>query len=361
MPGMTIARALLVVVLSAASVRAVETPLVDVFAGGEGDYHTFRIPSLLVTRRGTLLAFAEGRVKGRGDAGDIDLVLKRSADGGRTWGKIEVVWNDADHTCGNPCPVVDRSTGAIWLLMTRNLGTDKEDAIKKGTSNGTRECWVTSSTDDGVTWAPPKDITASTKQKDWRWYATGPGVGIQLKSGRLLIPCDNSRADAAMTFQSHVIYSDDHGTTWKTGGVVGPKMNECQAAELSDGSVVLNMRSYRGRGCRAVATSKDGGLTFGDIIDVPELPDPTCQASLIAHQGNLVFANAADPTKRERMTVKLSPDDGKTWSAGKVIYQKSSAYSCLGALPDGRIGLLFERDNYSKISFGTMALQELTN
>src|SRR5262245_61935636 len=192
----------------------------DVFVSGTEGYHRFRIPSLLVTPKGTVLAFCEGRKKGRGDSGDIDLVLKRSTDGGKTWLPMQVVADDGGNTIGNPCPVVERSTGTIWLLLTQNHGSDTERTIRGGTSKDTRRVWVTKSSDEGATWAKPVDITTNVKDAKWTWYATGPGVGIQLTSGRLVIPCDHTEAKTR-TNRSHVIYSDDKGMTWKLGGVLG--------------------------------------------------------------------------------------------------------------------------------------------
>src|SRR5688572_9034544 len=249
------------------AVPALGAAPVDVFVSGQEGYHTFRIPSLLVTARGTLLAFAEGRKNGRADSGHIDLVLKRSTDGGQTWSALSIVASEAPNTIGNPCPVVDRESGTIWLLLTRNLGHETEKEIIAGKSKDSRRVLVCSSSDDGVSWSKPLDITASTKLPDWTWYATGPGVGIQLKSGRLLIPCDH-RVLGASKYRSHVIYSDDHGKTWKLGGVVGEDVNECQAVELGDGSIMINMRSYRvNQRCRAVSISKDGGQTWSPITD----------------------------------------------------------------------------------------------
>ncbi len=139
----------------------------------------------------------------------------------------------------NPCPVVDQNTGIIWLLLTHNLGIDKESQIVDGTSEGSRTVWVTHSADDGVTWAAPKEITDTTKRKNWSWYATGPGVGIQLRrppfQNRLVIPCDNKTLGDTIGSHSHVIYSDDGGKTWKLGGVTEDGVNECQVAERSDG------------------------------------------------------------------------------------------------------------------------------
>jgi sialidase-1 len=315
-----------------------------IFQAGEGGYHTYRIPSLIATRGGVVLAFGEGRKAGRGDAGNIDLVLRRSNDGGKTWGRTQVVWDDGNNTCGNPCPVVDRTTGTIWLLMTHNLGEDTEAKIVSGKSRGSRTVWITKSTDDGVTWDKPVEITNDVKKPEWTWYATGPGVGIQLKSGRLLVPCDN-KADGGKLRQSHVIYSDDAGKSWTIGGVVGPGCNESQAIERTDGSVMLNMRSYERNKLRLVATSADGGQTFTRPIEDPALIEPVCQGSMVrapGEEGGVLFSNPAS-AKRERLTVRLSTDDAKTWPHARVLFEGPAAYSCLAVLPDGSIGCLYER------------------
>ena len=154
-----------------------------VYVSGQDGYHTYRIPSLLVTPRGTLLAFAEGRKQGSGDAGDIDLLLKRSPDLGRTWEAAQTVWDDGPNTCGNPCPVVDRETGTLWLLLTWNRGDDAEHQIIAQQSRDTRRVFVTRSTDDGLTWSAPREITGSVKLTNWTWYATGPGAGIPIEHG----------------------------------------------------------------------------------------------------------------------------------------------------------------------------------
>lgn len=336
---------------------AAEPTKTDVFVSGQDDYHTYRIPASLVTPKGAVLAFCEGRKSGRGDAGNIDLLLKRSTDGGKTWSAAQVVWDDADNTCGNPCPVVDRKTGTIWLLLTHNLGKDTEAMILDGKSKGTRTVWVSKSTDDGLTWSKPIDITREVKDPNWTWYATGPGCGIQTKSGRLVIPCDHYVAGSKAR-HAHVIYSDDGGTTWKLGGVAGEKTNECQVAERSDGTLVLNMRSYHGKNRRAIATSKDGGLTWSDVTLDDALIEPVCQASLLRVAGDrFLFSNPAS-TKRENMTVRLSVDGGTTWSASKVLHAGPAAYSALTELADGSIGCLYEcgeKSPYERIVFAHFA------
>jgi sialidase-1 len=333
------------VLLPGAGAQATEeVTQASVFKAGQAGYHTYRIPALVVTTKGTLLAFCEGRKVGRSDAGDIDLLLKRSLDGGKTWQEQRVLWDDGPNTCGNPCAVVDSATGTIWLLMTHNRGEDTEVKIVDGTSRGTRTVWVTHSSDDGVTWAKPEEITAAVKPKEWTWYATGPGVGIQLESGRLVVPCDHKVAGTKER-GSHVILSDDNGKTWKLGGMVGPTCNESQVIERSDGSLLLNMRSYQANNRRRVAVSKDGGETFGKPEEDPALVEPACQASLIRYRAEkelVLFSNPAS-TKREKMSVRLSTDDGRTWTHARRLWDGPAAYSCLAVLPDGTIGCLYER------------------
>ncbi len=342
----------------AAQCLAQDVRQVEVFQAGQDGYHTYRIPALIATKRGTLLAFCEGRRNGRGDSGDIDLVLKRSADGGKTWSAQQVVADFGTDTIGNPAPVVDRKTGTIWLLLTRNVGSDHLKEIIAGQSAGTRTVWVTHSKDDGVHWAPPVEITRDVKRPDWTWYATGPGNGIQTRSGRLVIACDHYVA-GSLARHSHAIYSDDHGASWKLGGVAEDKTNESAVAELSDGRLTLNMRSLHERNRRAVAHSSDGGLTWSAVTLDEGLIEPVCQASLISAGGKrLLFSNPAS-TKRENMTIRASRDDGATWAASRVIHPGPAAYSSLAMIGRRMVGLLYERGEaqaYEKITFAWLPL-----
>ena len=262
----------------------------DLWQNGKGNYKNYRIPSLLVTKDGTLLAFCEGREGG--DSGDIDLLVKRSADNGATWSDEQVVWDDGRNTCGNPCPVVEEESGRIWLFMTWNLGSDVERRIIRKESRDTRRPFLSYSDDDGVSWSKPVDLSKTCKDPSWGWYATGPGVGIQLKMGkhrgRLVIPADHSYdapkgklAGGPFGYGSHVLFSDDHGATWKRSAHVKPECNESQVVELADGTLLLNMRSYNDNHCRAISTSKDGGETWADIRPDRQLVESRCQASLI--------------------------------------------------------------------------------
>jgi sialidase-1 len=340
----------------------------DVYVAGDGGYHTYRIPSVIATPNGTLLAFAEGRRAGAADAGDIDLVLRRSTDGGASWSPLRVLWDDGPNTVGNPCPVVDARTGTIWLLTNRNLGGDREPAIIAGTSQGGRTVWTMRSEDDGVTWSSPVEITSSVKKPDWAWYATGPGVGIQTTSGRLVIPANHSESGI---HRSHLIFIDDGGKSWNLGASSDAGTNESQVVELADGRLMLNMRNHppKPENFRMVATSGDMGRTLSTAVADRALIEPPAQASLLrlstASRGGrnrLLFANPAS-TRRERLTVRLSYDEGTSWPVARVIAEGPAAYSSLVALPELSMGLLFEHGDqspYEKITFARFTLEWLT-
>ena len=336
------------------------TPL---FTAGDDGYACYRIPAIVRSTQGTLLAFAEARRKNCGDAGDIDLVLKRSKDGGKSWSAMQIVWDDAGNTCGNPAPVVDRTTGDILLLSTWNLGEDHEPQIIDGTSKDTRRVFVLRSRDEGASWSTPREITPDVKQPNWTWYATGPCNGIQLRhkpyKGRLVIPCDHIEAGTKKYF-SHTIYSDDGGTTWQLGGTTPTdQVNECSVAELPKGALLLNMRNYNATRVRQVATSRDGGQSWSAPQPDSALIEPVCQASLLwyDHPGRkpfLAFSNPANQKARNQMTVRISYDQGKTWPLHTLVHEGPSAYSNLVVLPNGNLACYYEggqKSAYERIVF----------
>jgi sialidase-1 len=325
-----------------------------VFVSGQDGYNTYRIPALAVTTQGTVLAFCEGRKKGGGDSGDIDLLVKRSANDGKTWSAQQVVWDDAGNTCGNPCAVVDRDRGTIWLLTTWNRGDDLEHQIIAQAAKDSRRVFVTRSDDDGRTWSAPKEITADVKLTNWTWYATGPGSGIQIEhgshKGRLVIPCDHIEAETKH-YYSHIIYSDDHGQNWKIGGTTPEhRVNECEVVEVAGGKLMLNMRNYEhAKKSRQVAFSDDGGLTWSGQRFDEALIEPICQAAVERYswpdQTNrsvVLFSNPASTNKRANMTLRASFDEGQTWPISQVLHAGPSAYSDLAVLADGQIGCLYE-------------------
>ena len=379
----------------------------DLFCPGECGYHLFRIPAIIATQSGNLLAFCEGRKNNHFDAGQIDLCMKRSFDLGRTWEPVRIIASDGRDTMGNPCPLVDQETGTIWMAFCRNYREDRSKAIMDRTARGTRTCWMMHSHDDGETWSDPTNMTARVKKSDWTGYGTGPGVGIQLRDGRLLVPCYHGVAETKI-YESHVIYSDNHGQTWHIGGSVGPHCSESAVVELADGTILLNMRDEtlpravargeiglddRGRPilpgggsgfCRAHAISQDRGMTWAAKQSARGLTDTVCQASILryteeATQGksHILFANPSSlETKpvsdgypggrqRKQMTIRLSDDEAKTWPIAKTINPGFAAYSCLVQLPDARIGCFYEAElptsGRGKLMFATVSLDWLTN
>lgn len=337
------------------------------FIKGEDGFNTYRIPAIVQTKDGSILAFAEARKNSGGDTGDIDLVLKRSTDGGKTWSKIITIWDDEENVCGNPCPVVDRETGRIILLSTWNLGTDPEKAIHSRTSKDTRRVFVMYSDDNGLTWSDARDITDQTKDPEWTWYATGPCHAIQLESGRIVAACNHGvfQDGKGIGTHSHVIYSDDKGESWHIGGCPGIG-NESTVVELDNGDIILNMRSWNRDGrkdsgyARIAAISHDGGETFDKPFFVKGLIEPVCNASIIDYSpagrktGKILFSNPEHISKRVNMTVRMSQDGGKTWERICTLTEGPTAYSDMCVLEDGDLAVYYEAgetNSYENITF----------
>lgn len=349
----------------------------DIFVSGKEGYNTYRVPAIAVTKTGSLLAFCEGRKNGRSDTGDIDIVMKRSSDGGKTWSDLQVVFDDKENTAGNPCVVIDRYTGRVWLLSTWNNGHDTEAKITTSSGKDTRRVFVLYSDDGGETWSEPRDITESVKRQEWTWYATGPGTGIQLrlgeKKGRLVIPCDHKLTGNKLEYHSHVIYSDDHGETWQIGGSVAEGTNECHVIERTDESLMINMRRARTvhQPYRMVADSNDGGESWSEHSFDEKLIGPRCQSSFIRYTPSnytkkkiVLHCNPASKTRRVDMTVRASFDDGATWSSEKLLYEGPSAYSSMAVTPDGTIVATMETGKYhpyEQIRFKAFSLDWLTD
>ncbi|MFD1160846.1 sialidase family protein [Hwangdonia seohaensis] len=322
------------------------------FKPGEQGYACFRIPAVITTNNGSVIAFSEARKSGCSDTGDIDLVMKKSTDNGLTWSALQVIWDDNDNVCGNPAPVLDAETGTIHLLTTWNNGKDHESDIINGTSMDSRLIYQLTSTNNGQTWSEPKNITSSVKKPNWTWYATGPVHGIQLKKGahkgRLVIPCDHIEKETKK-YYSHVFYSDDHGVSWKLGGTTPfDQVNECTVAQLSNGDLLLNMRNYNREAVKArqIAISKDGGDTWIDQKFDTQLPEPRCQGALLSVKNEaknvLLFTNPADSIARVNMTLSVSDNDGLSWEKKIPIYESHAAYSDLTELENGNILVLYE-------------------
>jgi len=326
------------------------------FISGENGYHTYRIPALLTAADGDLLAFCEGRRDTGSDTGKIDLLVRRSADHGATWSEPAVVWADGENTCGNPCPIFDPASGDVLLFSTWNLGTDREPAIITRQSQDTRRVFVLRSGDVGRTWGAAREITADVKKPEWTWYATGPGAGLAIErgphKGRLVIPCDHIEGEDRF---SHVILSDDGGHTWRLGGRIGPGVNECEAVELADGRLLMNMRNHqRTETHRKIAFSADGGETWTRLQSDPVLLEPVCQAAIRRYRwpeakkpGAILFSNPActffgADKGRRNMVLRVSFDEAQTWPRARALHPGLAAYSDLAVAADGTICCLYE-------------------
>ncbi|HEX7859514.1 MAG TPA: sialidase family protein [Verrucomicrobiae bacterium] len=355
----------------ASRITGAETPLplTDVFVNGQDGYPAYRIPALIATQRGTLLAFAEGRANLR-DHAENDIVLKRSTDRGNTWGTLQVIHQDGANSLGNPTAVIVRETGRVLLMYQRYAKGFDEHKAEPGL-DGPRICrtFTQYSDDDGATWSNPVEVTRQVKRPtEVTSTATGPGIGIQLArgkhSGRILMPFNQGPYGQWKVYAG---ISDDHGQSWRYGetapeGAPG-YANEVQFVELNDGSVMLNARNQGGgEKLRKISISRDGGLTWSRTEHDTTLIEPVCQASILRHPSDepakdlFLFSNPASQTGRTNGTVRLSRDQGKTWPISRVLYPGGFAYSCLASLPDDTVGCLFERDGTKKISFARFSI-----
>ncbi|MBO0936369.1 exo-alpha-sialidase [Fibrella sp. HMF5335] len=364
-----------------ASVSPGSSPVVEnvVFKNGEDGYLCYRIPAIVKSPKGELLAFAEGRKTDCGDYGDVDIVSRASRDNGQTWGPVRVVADYGEAQAGNPAPVFDLTDPAYpkgRLFMIYNTGTASEGDVRNG--KAIREVWYKASTDGGQSWSDAVNITTQVSRpnkpsvnpqyafkEDWRSYANTPGHALQIQNGRyrgrLFVAANHSEGTPQGQFRdyyAHGFYSDDHGRTWKlTPSVAYPGGNESTAAETSTGSLLMNIRNQSGDvKARLLASTPDAGQTWSGVRVAHELPDPVCQGSMLNHRlpnGRtvLLFSNLNSQSKREKLTVRVSTDDGQTWSLGQEIYPGSAAYSDLIVQANGQIGLLYEKDNYTQITY----------
>ena len=326
----------------------------DLFVSGTEGVHEFRIPSMITTTSGAVLAVCDARVDKQGDVpNNIDQVLKKSLDNGNTWDKIRTIVDFPNQEgAADPQLLQDRETGRIFLFYAYCPGRND---VTEGPNRNRRHLVLqyVYSDDDGENWSLPIVAEYGLKQEGWHSIWSAPGRGLQLQGGRLIAPVTVS--DTAHMY-SYYLYSDDHGNSWQMSNLMGTDINEPTMVELDDRTLLLNARNRTGN--RAIVSSTDGGEHWSNVSYHKDLIEPGCQGSFIKYsiegKSILLFSNPADNKKRKNMTVSVSADNGKTWPVKKVIHEGPSAYSCLTVLPNGKIGLLYENGKespYEKISF----------
>jgi sialidase-1 len=355
-------RTLLLVGAAAAACAA--QPLLthtDVFRSGEEGYRVYRIPAIVAAADGSLIAFAEGRKENGGDPGngDIDLVMKRSQDRGATWSALAVVDDPGEKwAASNPTPVLDRSSGRIWIAYNRwkpGMGTERS---RPDTDDN--QAWVRWSDDGGKTWSAGRDITREARDfSNWGAAVFGPGGAIQTRSGRLVLPvaacpdtCDVLAASGTWQGQlslmrAYAVWSDDHGATWRRGRLVRALTDENQMVELSDGALMIDARQGAGER-RWIAISRDGGERWSR--PVPGQAVTPVAASIRRYtakaagddRDRLLWTGPAGPG-RKNLVVRVSYDEGQTWGNERSLYGGLTAYSELVTLNDGTAGVLWER------------------
>lgn len=379
----TILRVALALSCLVASLQSAEPLLekIELFEAGKDGYAQYRIPGIVVTTKGTVLAYCEARRTGKSDWDTIDLYWRRSSDGGKTWGPrqkfpevpgpkaknpvalAQNLANPDDVTYNNPVMIVDRS-GEVHFLFCLEYS----------------RCFYCRSDDDGQTFSSPTEITAAFEkfrpEYDWKVLATGPAHGIQLKSGRLVVPVWLSTGTGGHAHRPSVtstIFSDDHGASWRRGEIAVPNTeqwifpNETVVAELADGRVMLNVRSESKEHRRLVVYSRDGATDWTQPRFDDGLLEPICMASLVRHstlpqssKNRLLFANPHNLERadgnakpggsrdRKNLSIKLSYDEGQTWPVNKSLEPGYSAYSDLAVLPDGSVLCFFEHGRAAK-------------
>lgn len=367
---------LFLILISSTNLFAQSKPI-PVFTSGADGYQSFRIPAIVKAKNGDLLAFCEGRVNNSDDFGDIKIVLKRSADNGKTWSNLQIVASNDSLQAGNPAPVVDLTDarfpqGRIFLFY--NTGNGHEMELRKG--KGHRDVFYKTSTDNGKTWSEATDITLQANRinkpeinpqwnfkEDWRTYANTPGHALQFYEGkykgRIYVAANHSSGNPKpelRDYQAHGFYTDDHGVTFHLSETVPFEgSNESTAAQLTNNSLMMNSRNQTGK-YRVVSLSKDGGATWDTTFIDNNLPDPICEGSLLnigTKKGKsvLAFCNNVSQHNRDSLTLQISFNEGKTWKKKFLIDPKNSGYSDIVKTSNKEIGILYEADDYKEIMF----------
>ncbi|MGV8114105.1 MAG: exo-alpha-sialidase [Lentimicrobium sp.] len=356
-------------------------PALVLRGAGQDNVHTYRIPGLITTNAGTLIAIYDIRYNNSKDLQeDIDIGMSRSTDGGQSWEPMKVIMDMGEwggrpqrlNGTGDPCILYDHFTGTLWVAALWMSGSHHEKMLwwdsKPGmTPEETGQFILAKSTDDGISWSDPVNITSQIKDPSWQLLLAGPGRGLTLSDGTLVFPVQY-KSDLGVqaldggqyTCQSTIVYSTDKGKTWQIGTGAKPNTTEAQAVELSDGSIMLNMRDDLNRAAkdkgngRAVAISRDLGKNWAlHPSSNHALIEPNCMASLISANVKagrktipvLFFSNPSHPSERRNLTLKASTDEGSTWLAeNQVLLNEETGfgYSCLTITKDKCVGILYE-------------------
>ncbi len=375
------------------TLRSAEPQLdkIDLFQAGVGGYALYRIPGVVVTQRGTVLAYCEGRVTGKGDWGSIDIVMRRSTDGGKRWGAMFKLPEVAGLKVKNPAAIAQGLGKSNEVTYNNPVAiVDRDGSIHFVFCLEYQRCFYTRSDDDGVSWSKPLEISATFEQfrSDYECNvrATGPAHGLQLRSGRLVVPVWLSTGKGGHAHRPSVtatIYSDDHGRTWQRGAIAIPNTaewinpNETVIVELADGRVMLNARSESQANRRLVTVSPDGAANWSTPRFDDALWEPICMGSIVrlsqspaTNKNRLIFANPhsllldkqgqsvpAGRGERKNLSIKLSYDEGQSWAVNKALESGRSGYSDLAVLADGTVLCLYERSSVDgKSDFNTAML-----
>ena len=351
--------------------------------GGDDDVAVYRIPGLVTTNAGTLIAVYDVRYDGWRDLpGNIDVGMSRSVDGGRSWAPMEIIMDFGDDPdfafdgVGDPAVLVDRETGTIWVAATWHHGNLGWNGSQPGFDpEQTGQLVLTRSDDDGLTWSAPINITRQVKQEDWAFLLQGPGRGITMQDGTLVFPAQYQLSpEEGREPRASVLFSRDHGVTWEMGAEARSNTTEAAVVELAEGELMLNMRDNRGRrapGARAVSVSSDLGASWQQHpTSGKALPEPVCMASLIhvgrevsgVADGVLLFSNpAVGAPPRRHLSIQASQDYGLTWEARhRVMLDEatSAGYSCLTMIDAETVGILYEGSG-AHLVFQRIPLYEL--